>query len=130
MKAKENKSPMTRLETVAAVAKSVPCPICLNSKLEVNINGERPKSPSDFHAVCSHCHHKMVITQDTKTMEEAWLRLEQSINNQGCPECGDLKLNLEFLCDADSNDCFFLVKCGDNGHYSRINQEGVQFLFQ
>lgn len=121
---------MTKLEIVEAVAKKIACPICLNSRFEVNLSCELPKSPCDFHAVCGHCQHKILITQDTKTMEEVWLRIEQHINNKGCPECGDHKLNLEFLCAVDSKDCFFLVKCGDNGHYSRINQEGIQFLFQ
>ncbi len=121
---------MTKLEIVEAGAKKIACPICLNSRFEVNLSCELPKSPSDFHSVCGHCHHKILITQDTKTMEEVWLRIEQHINNKGCPERGYHKLNLEFSCDVDSKDCFFSVKCGDTGHYNRIDQEGIQFLFQ
>jgi predicted nucleic acid-binding Zn-ribbon protein len=63
-------------------------------------------------------------------MGEVWKQVETHIIEKGCPECGDHKLSLEFLCDVDSADCFFLVRCEDNGHYCRITQKGIQFLFQ
>jgi hypothetical protein len=111
---------MTTLEIFEATAKKIPCLICLNSRFQVNLSCELPKSPCYFYAVFGHCQHKILITQNIETMQEVCLRIEQHINNEGCPGCGDHKLNLEFLCDVDSKDCFFLVKCLDNGHYSSL----------
>ena len=62
-------------------------------------------------------------------MGEVWSQVEIHIIEKGCPECEGHKLGLEFLCDVESEGCFFLVKCKDNGHYSRIDQKGIQFLF-
>ena len=120
---------MDKLLTVEMLVDKIPCPICLNSRFEVNLNCDLPNTACDFHAVCGHCHHKIIISQDTKTMREVWGQVETHIIDTGCPECKDHKLNLEFLCDVKSEDCFFLVSCDDNGHHCRIDQKGIQFLF-
>ena len=121
---------MNKLEIIETLVKAIPCPICLNSRFQVYLNCELPKSPCDYHAVCGHCQHKIIVTSDTKTMEEVWVRVNEHIKQQGCPECGDHKLHLLFLCDVNSEDCFFLVRCGDNRHYSRLSPDKTQFLFQ
>ena len=121
---------MTKLESIETLVSKIPCPVCLNSRFEVNLNCDLPKSPCDFHAVCGHCHNKIVVTPYTKTMNDLWSQVEKHIIKTGCPECGDHKLSLEFLCDIQSEDCFFLVRCEDNSHYSRIDQKGIKFLFQ
>jgi len=36
---------------------------------------------------------------------------------------------MEFLCDMKSEDCYFLVRCSKNGHYSRVSRESIQYLF-
>ena len=120
---------MDKLLAVEMLVGKIPCPICLNSRFEVNLNCDLPNTACDFHAVCGHCHHKIIISQDTKTMREVWGQVESHIIDTGCPECKDHKLNLEFLCDVKSEDCFFLVSCDDNGHHCRIDQKGIQFLF-
>lgn len=120
---------MITLEKVESIVNHIPCPICLNNRFLVSLSCESPGSPCDFHAECQHCHNKILITQDTKSMEEMWLSINQTIKEQGCPKCGDKKLNLEFLCDLESEDCFFIVKCKDNGHYSRFNNAGFRYLF-
>lgn len=121
---------MDNLQTIERLVEKIPCPICLNSRFEVNLYCDLPKSPCDFHAVCGHCHHKIVVSQDNKNMKEVWKQVESHILGKGCPECGDHKLSLEFLCDVQSEDRFFLVRCENNGHYCRIDQNGIQFLFQ
>ena len=121
---------MNKLESIETLICKIPCPICLNSRFQINLNCELPKSPCDFHAVCGHCHYKFVVSQDTPTMRDIWVRIEKNVSGKSCPECGDHKLHLELLCDAKSEDCFFLVRCEDNRHYSKINQGGIQYLFQ
>lgn len=121
---------MNDLQTIEMLASKIPCPICLNSRFEINLNCELPHSPCEYNAVCGHCHHKIVITQTSKTMEDVWERVEKTILEKGCPKCQDQKLTLEFLCDLHSEDCFFLVRCKENGHYSRIDQKGIMYLFQ
>ena len=120
---------MDQLLVVEMLVGKIPCPICLNSRFEVNINCDLPNAPGDFHAVCGHCHHKIVVSQDTKTMREVWGQVEKHIIEKGCPECKNHILSLEFLCVVKSKNCFILVRCDDNGHYCRIDQKGIQFLF-
>ncbi len=120
---------MNKLETIEHLVKKIPCPVCLNSRFEVQLNCELPKAPCDFHAVCQHCHYKFVVTQDNKEMGDIWMGIEKHVAEKGCPECGDKKLQLEFLCDVQSEDCFLLVRCEDNQHFCRINREGIQYLF-
>ncbi|MBI4382502.1 MAG: hypothetical protein HY579_00530 [Nitrospinae bacterium] len=120
---------MNKLETVEKLVYRLPCPICSRSEFQVNLNCELPKSECDFHAVCGHCQYKFVVTSDTNVMEEFWLRIGKHVAGKGCPACGDSKLHLEFLCDAKSADCFFLVRCSDHNHFSRLCQDGAKFLF-
>jgi len=120
---------MSLLETVETLVGKIPCPVCMNSRFQVNLNCEVAKAPCDIHARCGHCNYKFLVTNDTKTMEDIWLRVEQHVVDKGCPECGDHKLHLEFLCDVKSENCFFLVRCGDRGHYSRLSPHGIRYLF-
>lgn len=120
---------MSKLEAIETLVTRIPCPVCLNSRFEVALSCDMPHTPCDYHAVCSHCHYRFVVTTDTKTMDEIWKGIEQHVLEQGCPECGDFKLSLEFLCDVKSEDCFFLVRCKDHGHYSRLSRESIQYLF-
>jgi len=63
-----------------------------------------------FSALCVHCGYRFVVTQDSQSMEKLWLKIQNSIEGQGCPECGDTQLELEILCGVKSEDCFFLVR--------------------
>ena len=98
---------MDKLLAVEMLVRKIPCPICLSSRFEVNLNYDLPNAPCDYHAVCSHCNHKIIISQDTKTMREVWGKVEKHIIETGCPKCKDHKLSLEFLCNVKSEDCFF-----------------------
>ena len=119
---------MTRLESIESLIPKIPCPVCLNSRFEVNLSCA-PHTECDVHAHCQHCHYKFVVTEDPKTMEQVWNRLHKHFEDSGCPQCGDNKLHLEFLCDVGSEDCFSLVRCGDNEHYSRFDHSGFKYLF-
>lgn len=120
---------MTKLETVESLVAKIPCPVCLNSRFEVALSCDSAHSPCDVHAICGHCHYRFVVTDDAKTMDDLWPEIQQHLTHKGCPECGDHKLDLEFLCDVKSEDCFFLVRCSENGHYSRVGRTEVQYLF-
>ena len=93
------------------------------------MNCDLPNAPCDFHAVCAHCHHKIIVSQDAKIIGKVLSQVEKHVVEKGCPECKNHILSLEFLCVVKSKDCFILVRCDDNGHYCRIDQKGIQFLF-
>lgn len=120
---------MNTLESVEAIIDKIPCPICLNSRFEANLSCDSPNSPCDVHAVCGHCGYRFVVTNDTQTMDELWPRIQKEVHQKKCPECGDDDFSMEFLCDLKSEDCYFLVRCAKNGHYSRIDRESIQYLF-
>lgn len=120
---------MSTLEMVEALTSKISCPVCLNSRFEINLSCEMPNTPCDFHAICNHCNYHFIVSNETKTMEEVMPKIQQHVINAGCPACGDRKLDTQFLCDMKSEDCFFLVRCSDNGHYSRLSQSNIQYLF-
>ncbi|MCH8158137.1 MAG: hypothetical protein IID18_10385 [Nitrospinae bacterium] len=120
---------MTRLETIESTIGKVPCPVCLNARLSVGLSCDTSHSPCDFRATCGHCQHAFIVSDDPKTMEDIWINLEKKIGSGGCPRCGDDELHLDFLCDVGSEDCFFLIKCGSNGHFSKLDHSGLKYLF-
>ena len=120
---------MNKLEAVETLVSKIPCPVCLNSRFEVNLSCEMANTPCDYHATCGKCGYRMVISPETKTMDKIWTDVQRHVKEKGCPECGDKDLNLEFLCDMKSEDCFFLVSCAQNGHYSRLTRDSIHYLF-
>jgi hypothetical protein len=120
---------MSRLETIESLVGKLPCPVCLNARSTVQLSCQTPGDPCDIEVVCEHCHHKYITSDEPATMMRVWDRVHEKIKGQGCPECGDANLNLEFLCDTKSEDCYFLVQCEKNNHYSRIDTKGIRYLF-
>jgi hypothetical protein len=120
---------MSTLEKIEAVIDKIPCPVCLNSRLGANLSCDSPNSLCDVHALCDHCGHRFVVTNDTRTMEELWPKIQQEIKKKKCPECGDDQFSMEFLCDVKSEDCYFLVRCTKSSHYSRVSRDSIQYLF-
>ena len=120
---------MSKLEMIEKLTSKISCPVCLNSRFEVNLSCETPNTPCDFHAICKHCNYKFVVSNETKIMEEIIPKIQQKVIDSGCPECGDKNLELDFLCDMNSENCFFLVRCAEKGHYSRLSQTKIQYLF-
>lgn len=120
---------MTKLERIETLIQKISCPVCLRSQLQVDMNGDPPHSPCEIHAECGHCNYKFIVTDDVKEMEDAWLEVQNLVERRGCPKCLDRKLSLEFLCDVESENCFFLVRCNENNHYSRLDQKEIQYLF-
>lgn len=120
---------MSKLEAVEKLISTISCPRCLNSRFEVNLYCEVPNTPCDFHAICKHCNYHFVVSNETKTMKEIVPKVLQYVIDSGCPKCGDHKMSTDFLCDMKSEDCFFLVRCADNGHHSRLSQTSIQYLF-
>lgn len=120
---------MTKLETIESLIPKIPCPVCLNSRFQIKLSCDLPQSPCDYHAVCGHCHYKFVVTENFEQNKDIFQSVKKHIGKSGCPECHSKDLEIEFLCDLGTEDCFFLVKCGKNGHYSKIDQKGILYLF-
>jgi len=119
---------MIKLETLEILTTGVCCPNCQRFALQVNLNCSVPKSPCDYNIVCDHCRYVFFVSQDAKTMEPVWIELEKLLDRKACPECGDNRLHLEFLCDVHSENCFFMVRCTENDHYSRLDRFGLRSL--
>lgn len=119
---------MIKLKTLEILTTSVRCPNCDQLALQVNLNCSTPKSPCDYNIVCDHCHYAFFVSQDAETMKPVWIELEKHLDPKACPECGDHRLHLEFLCEPRSENCFFMVRCEENGHYSRMDRFGFRSL--
>ncbi|GJL79359.1 MAG: hypothetical protein NPINA01_23480 [Nitrospinaceae bacterium] len=120
---------MNKLETVESLIQKIPCPVCLNSRFEINLSCDLPHSLCDFHAICEHCHYKFVVTEDYTGSKDILQSVKEHVKKSGCPTCHSQDLEIEFLCDLGSEDCFFLVKCKENDHYSKVDQKGISYLF-
>ena len=120
---------MNKLETIESLVQKIPCPVCLNSRFEINLSCEVPRSACDFQAVCGHCHYKFIVTEDYADKKDILGLVKDHIEINGCPECRSKDLDIEFMCDLGSEDCFFLVKCRENNHFSRIDRKGIRYLF-
>ena len=114
---------------IKTLAQKFVCPVCSYSRFIVNIGSELAKSSCDYNVVCDHCQYKFIVTRDEDVMQEVWSQIWKDITRQECPECGDHKLLFEFLCNVGSENLYYLIRCVDNNHYSRLNQEGIQYLF-
>ena len=119
---------MNKLEKLETMMGEIACPNCNNSQFQIHLNCELPEAPSDLHAMCSHCNYIYFFTDDPDTMEEMWANIEEDMPEKGCPECGDPKIYLEFLCDVLSKDGFFLVRCQAKNHFNRLYLSGTKFL--
>lgn len=120
---------MNRLQAIETLVKDIPCPVCLNSRFNINLSCDLPRSSCDYHAECQHCKYKFLVTQDKHTIDQIWPKIQKHVESQRYPECGDPKLSLDFVCDLKSEDCHFLFKCEDNNHYTRLSKKGMEYLF-
>ena len=66
---KRKREPNDKTENSCGRNKKDTRPICLNDMFEVNLSRELQKLPCEFYAIYSHCQHKNLITQDTKSTE-------------------------------------------------------------
>jgi len=119
---------MSKLEMVLMLTTKISCPECFNSRFEVKLSCEMPNTPCDFHAICKHCNYLFVVSNETKAMKEILPRIQQHLIDSSCPKCGDENLEMQFLCDTKSKDCFFLVRCANMGHLSRLSQTKIQHV--
>ena len=120
---------MSKLETVETLTQKIPCPVCSNSRSIVVLAYELSKSLCDYNVACDCCRYKFIVTSDEDVMQEVWSQIGKDIARKKCPKCGDGKFHFEFLCYMNSEKFYYLIRCGVNNHYSRINQLGIQYLF-
>ncbi len=69
------------------------------------------------------------MTEDYSANKDILQSVKEHVAKNGCPKCDSKDQEIEFMCDLGSQDCFFLVKCGKNGHYSKVDQKGILYLF-
>lgn len=119
---------MSKLESIHTLTQKIPCPKCSNFRSVAAVGRELSSSLSN-NVICNHCQNKFSITRDKAVMQEFWSQIGKHVSRKKCPKCGDIKIHFEFMCYVDLNDLYYLVRCADNNHYSRLNQEDIQYLF-
>lgn len=120
---------MTKLEVIESLVQKTPCPVCTHIDYQVTLNCEIPSEPCDHIAACQNCGHKILINEETKTLDELFPEIKQHVEKQECPKCVGSELVIEYSCDKNTKDCFFLARCKDAGHYMRIDTNGIRYLF-
>jgi len=120
---------MTKLEVIESLVQKTPCPVCTHIDYQVTLNCEIPSQPCDHIAACQNCGHKILINEETKTLDELFPEIKQHVEKQECPKCVGSELVIEYSCDKNTKDCFFLARCKDAGHYMRIDTNGIRYLF-
>jgi len=120
---------MTKLEVIESLVQKTPCPVCTHIDYQVTLNCEIPSTPCDHIAACQNCGHKILINEETKTLDELFPEIKQHVEKQECPKCVGSELVIEYSCDKNTKDCFFLARCKDAGHYMRIDTNGIRYLF-
>lgn len=119
---------MTQLETIESLVQKTPCPICNHMNYQVTLFCESPGDPCEYAAECQRCGNKILVTEDTRTIDDLLPEIKRHVEKAGCIKCGSANLQIEYLCDKDSKDCFFLARCGEEGHYSRLDKSGIRYL--
>jgi len=120
---------MTKLEVVEYLIHKTPCPVCLHIDHQVVLNCDLPSQPCDHIAECQNCGHKIMITKETKRLDELFPQVKEYVEKQKCPKCVGSELVIEYSCDKNTKDCFFLARCADSDHYIRIDADGIRYLF-
>jgi len=120
---------MTKLEVIESLVQKTPCPVCTHIDYQVTLNCDLPSQPCDHMAECQNCGHKILINEETKTLDELFPEIKQHVEKQECPKCVGSELVIEYSCDKNTKDCFFLARCKDAGHYMRIDTNGIRYLF-
>jgi hypothetical protein len=104
----------------------VACPYCLNTRFSVVLRCDFSTGHGcGLVGVCRHCGAKFDI-ENTSTLEEMIARTEQAFSQRACP-CGS-ELQLEFLCDVATEDCYFVVVCRACGSTRRLWPPGESGL--
>ncbi|MFQ5716456.1 MAG: hypothetical protein ACE5GQ_05085 [Nitrospinales bacterium] len=48
---------MAKLELIESLVQRTPCPVCLHTEYQVNLNCSLPNKECDHVAVCQNCHY-------------------------------------------------------------------------
>lgn len=94
---------------VSARLGKVGCPICLNSRFSVVLRCDL--APGDTCTVvgeCQHCSNRFDI-ENMPTLEEMEAAAQSKLNHQH-GKCDGTPI-LRFLCDLESEDCWFEAEC-------------------
>ena len=118
---------MNQLEVVETIAAKTPCPVCTHTNYQVTLYCEMPGEPCEYSAHCQNCNNKILISEKTKTISDLIPEINRHVEKNECPE-REGELEIEYACDKDSKDCFFMVRC-KGGHYSRLDTKGLLHLF-
>ena len=119
---------MKTLEMLESIIKETPCPICLHLEFQIILNCDLSNDPCEHIADCQNCGHKLVITDNPSTIDSLLPKIKEHVEKLECPKCPDSGLVIEYLCEKDSKECFFLGRCEGEKHYSRIDTNGIRYL--
>jgi len=118
---------MGQLEVIESIAANTPCPVCTHTNYNVTLFCETRGEPCEYAAECQNCSNKILITEKTKSINDLYPEIKKHVEKNECPEC-EGEMEIEYTCDKDSKDCFFLARC-KGGHFSRLDTQGIRYLF-
>jgi hypothetical protein len=96
-------------ERVVTRLTNVACPFCLNTRFSVTLRCDFSTGEGcALVGECEHCSAKFDI-ENVATFEEMWGQAEHLCGHEQCV-CGG-STELVFLCDLDTEDCYFAAVC-------------------
>lgn len=111
--------PEALLEKLGDRLREVGCPVCLNTRFSIVLRCDL--AWGDVCAIvgeCQHCGKKFDI-QNVATLPQMVAEAARKFSGTAC-ECGRAT-DLRFLCDLDSEDCYFVSLCPVCGEHRRVS---------
>jgi len=102
---------MASLHEVARKLSSVKCPYCDEGYPFELTERVDPDLGSSYVATCHGCACTFRITIDTQKLIEKEPALEERLSKTLCPNCHHQGVALEFRCDSEKQECFYVMSC-------------------
>jgi hypothetical protein len=94
------------------------CPYCLNTRFSITLRCDlSPGGKCLLVGECQHCSAKFDV-ENVETFEEMAIRAERRFTSCRC-ECG-APTNLVFMCDLETENCYFAALCSRCGSRCQI----------
>jgi hypothetical protein len=106
------------LSQVPGRLEKIACPVCLHTRFSVILRCDlSPGQACTLVGECQHCSTKFDIL-NVQTIDELCDQAERRFSHRPCV-CGGAT-RLQFLCDLETQDCYFVSVCSTCGSRRRI----------
>ena len=111
---------MDKLSYLEMKIGGVNCPNCMHAALVVQMRCDLGYQDCFYIAKCSHCGHSFDIETDPHPLADRYEALQKALREQGCANCGSIKLDLSMRCDMDGRKCYYVATCDLCDYQMRI----------